>query len=360
MNKFGIKTLLATLILATSFGMPQAVADAQTTKLPDETETPRMKAWCDLHYGLFLHFGLATFAKEKNQSPKLYVTDKLDVDGWVRVARDGGMKYAVLTAKHNSGFCVWDSKALWHGKEFDYDVAASGNPTDVVKAFMDACKKYGIVPGLYYNLRDSHADAGAFNEKSGKKPLNKEYFNLVKAQLTELTTRYPDCHYYWIDHPASANAGQLADIYELLRCANPGNVVLFNTHLATKLNKSTTSVFEQTEGHGFPADVIDSEGTPPHLQGPVPKYQSWQGRHYFVGYEHCATIGGGWFNTHVAPKPTEKLFELYQTVRNYGGNLLLDIGPDRHGQIDGQYAKALIELKAKIEPFEASLAESKH
>ena len=96
--------------------------------------------------------------------------------------------------------------------------------------------------------------------------LTEEYFDLVKVQLTELTTRYPECHYFWIDHPGSATAEQLADIYEQLRRSDPSNIVLFNTHLAvTAVNKpSKKSAFEQSHGFGFPADVIDSEGAPPH------------------------------------------------------------------------------------------------
>jgi len=39
-------------------------------------------------------------------------------------------------------------------KEFDYDVATSGNKTDVVAAFVDACNRHGVMPGLYYCLED--------------------------------------------------------------------------------------------------------------------------------------------------------------------------------------------------------------
>ncbi len=171
--------------------------------MPDETETPRMKAWCDLHYGLFLHFNMNTYGEGQHPGAlpvSAYQPVKLDVDSWVRIAKDAGLKYAVLTAKHDSGFCLWDSKVLWRGKEFAYDVAATQYKTDVVQAFMDACKKYGIVPGLYYGLQDFYAGNG---RKPG--PLPKDYFDLVKAHLAELTARYPDCHYYWIDNPSTAS-----------------------------------------------------------------------------------------------------------------------------------------------------------
>ncbi len=339
---------------------PTTIAEPERL-MPDQTETPRMKAWCDLHYGLFIHFGMNTFGEGEHPGAlpvSAYQPVKLDVDSWVRVARDAGMKYAVLTAKHDSGFCLWDSKAPWNGKEFDYDVATSDYKTDVVRAFMDACKKYSMVPGLYYGLRDANTGQGR------GKPMRKDYFNLVKAHLTELTTRYPECHYYWIDNPDSSDVEQAAALYELLRRADPRNIVQFNAHLACPWTKPTSedasaqnpgaSVFEKSRGHGFPTDVIGSENRLP--QTPVAKNQRWNGRQYFVGYEHCAMFGGSWFKSQKVPNSTQGTFSLYQKVRKLGGNLLLDIGPDRQGQIDERYAKLLLELKARIEPFEASLA----
>lgn len=342
-------------------GQP-AVTSSSDRLMPDQTEAPRMKAWCELHYGLFLHFNMNTYGEGQHPGAlpvSAYQPVKLDVDSWVRIAKVAGMKYAVLTAKHDSGFCLWDSQALWHGKEFKYDVAASQYKTDVVQAFMDACKKYNIVPGLYYGLRDAYAGQGR------GKPMQLDYFELVKAHFNELTTRYPDCHYYWIDNPDSSARGQAAAIYELIRRANPRNIVQFNAHLACPWSKEEsggdssaqgpgTNVFEKSKGYGFPTDVIGSENRLP--KAPVPKFQSWQGRQYFVGYEHCATLGGAWFKSEKIPSSTKDKFKLYQTVRNYGGNLLLDIGPDRQGQIDERYAKLLVELKAMIEPFEEQLA----
>ena len=78
------------------------------------------------------------------------IPTNLDVRQWIRVAHDLGAKYAVLTAKHMSGFCLWDSEG------YDYDVAASGNKTDVVAAFMAACKEFGMRPGFYYCILDPH------------------------------------------------------------------------------------------------------------------------------------------------------------------------------------------------------------
>src|SRR5690606_40831178 len=59
---------------------------------------------------------------------------------WMAVAKEAGMKYAVLTTKHVAGHCLWPSKHT------DYTVAHSGNTKDVVGTFVNACRKYGIKP----------------------------------------------------------------------------------------------------------------------------------------------------------------------------------------------------------------------
>src|SRR4051812_50126853 len=72
-----------------------------------------------------------------------YNPTNLDVRQWIRVARALGARYAVLTAKHMSGFCLWDAK------DYDYDLAASPNKTDVVAGVGSASKRSGLKPGLH-------------------------------------------------------------------------------------------------------------------------------------------------------------------------------------------------------------------
>ena len=118
-----------------------------------------------------------------------YNPTHLDVRQWIRVARDLGAKYAVLTVKHMSGFCLWDSKG------YDYDVAASANKTDVVAAFVAACKEYGLRPGLYYCILDPH------NEGTLKWTalISDQYFRLIRHHITELHTQYPNTFYQLFD-----------------------------------------------------------------------------------------------------------------------------------------------------------------
>ncbi len=107
-----------------------------------------IREWEQLRYGMFIHFNMNTFAGAEYDNGKMpaesFNPTNPDVDQWMRTARDAGMKYAVLTAKHTGGFCLWDSKVKWKGKEYDYDIASSGYKKDIVALFMESCRKYEI------------------------------------------------------------------------------------------------------------------------------------------------------------------------------------------------------------------------
>lgn len=323
--------------------------------LPDEGKTQRIQKWMDYHYGMFIHYSMNTFVGTQQvptpPPPTTYSPPALKVDEWIKLAKDAGMRYAVLTTRHSAGFCLWDSKVPWHGKEFDYDVASSGNKTDVVQAFMDACKKYGIAPGFYYCLIEGYANTSIpFREQWSKGLMPEDVFQLAKAQLAELAANYPDCHYFWIDIPGTASVAQQAELYDMLRRKNPENVILMNAHFAAHARTGDQDLLEKKRSRQYPSDFLNTEAKQ-RPEGTVSNFQNWNGKTLFLGYEHCDTAGHGWFNSG-APKSADELFDLYQSTRDKGGNLLLDIGPPRDGVIPPSYRDMLLELKNKIEAFE--------
>ena len=152
----------------------------------------QLKAWQSWGYGMFISFGLSTFLAEEHPSGEhpssVYAPDQLDVDQWIQVARGAGMKYAVLVTKHASGHCLWPSK------QTDYHVGSSGNQTDVVAAFVRACAKYDIRPGLYYCSMDNYHTFGSLTPTDlgwdGAYFTTREYQEFQTAQLEELLTGY--------------------------------------------------------------------------------------------------------------------------------------------------------------------------
>lgn len=348
-SRFCPRAKAATCLLLIAAAQALASAAERDLRMPDPVATPRMKDWQALKYGMFLHFGMSTFTGNEFDPGAVpsttYAPPQVDTDQWLRTAKEAGMKYAVLTAKHVAGHCLWDSKVSFRGKEFDYDVATSGNRTDVVRQFIDSCKTHGVRPGLYYCLLDFRNNAVPHQEQWSKFLLPDDFFQLAKDQLQELATHYPEVDYFWLDIPRAASQAQRAEIYDLLRRAKPDCVVLFNEgFLGEKRNLNQAS----TQGQSWPTDVLNSERDV--IPEPFVPLQQWDGKPYFLGYEHCDVVGKHWFWINGdAARPTELLYALYEnTVHRAGGNLLLNVGPGRDGKLQGWQIDALMKLKQRI------------
>ena len=129
----------------------------QILPVPSTQPSPAQQKQIARKYGMFIHFGINTFHDQEwtdgSKPASSYRPTAVDADQWIRVAKDAGMKYVILTAKHHEGFCLWDSKYT------EYDVESSGNTTNVIEAIAKACKKYDIGLGLYYSLWDRKVNA---------------------------------------------------------------------------------------------------------------------------------------------------------------------------------------------------------
>ncbi len=323
----------------------------QTTVSQSAVTKKEVREWCKLKYGLFIHFSLSTF-DGKEQTPgntpvSIYHPTNLDVDQWIRVAKNAGMKYALLTAKHSSGFCLWDSKVKWKGKEYDYDVAASPVKTDVVAEFIAACKKYGIKPGIYYCIMDTHNSDTNIVWTPSLPYISKDYFQLVKDQLTELHTKYPDIAIQWLDIPRHLTNDQRDTLYNLVKKINPKCIVMFNYGQESRDISGDYNI-SIAKDVTWPTDILNSEKTPIKL--PFHNRQIFEGKKYELGYEHCISIADGWFwSKNSKIKSLKKLVEIRKQIRELNGNLLLNVPPDKTGRIPKVFIDQLMELKKQIE-----------
>ena len=152
------------------------------------------------------------------------------------------MKYAVLTTRHTSGFLLWDSATT------DFDVASSGNTTDVCREFVRECRRQGLVPAFYYCLW-----GGKWNPRPDARAI-------VLAQLYELATQFGEIPYFWLDMDNWAPPDlSVREIYDELKTLQPNAVVEFNQH-----------VQDGRKIRYFPTDVLDGELTPPPAAGHNP------------------------------------------------------------------------------------------
>jgi alpha-L-fucosidase len=306
-----------------------------------------IQAWRQLKYGMFIHYGMSTFdgveLSDGKTPAERFAPTAQDVDQWVRVAKEAGMKYAVLTAKHVAGFTLWDSKVTWKGAEYSYDVGASPVKTDIVGEFVKACGKYGIVPGIYYCTMDHH-NSHTTTEWTPQLPyLSAEYFQLMQDHLTELHTRYPSIAVTWIDIPRHLDAQQRTTLYNSVHALNPRSLVEFNYGVESRDIPGDYTI-DVASLVTWPTDILNSEVSV--IKTPFQLQQVYQGKTYELGYESCHTLVGGWFwEPGQSPKSVSNITGLYNSVSAMNGNLLLNVPPDQTGRVPDASVKRLNEIR---------------
>jgi len=308
---------------------------AQALAEPASQPTPALLAFQKLRFGCSFHFGMPNFTGDDydvGRAPATtYNPTHLDVRQWIRVAHDLGAKYAILVAKYMSGFCLWPAKA------YDYTVANSGNKTDVVRAFVDACKEFGLKSGFYYCILDPRNE-GTFEKFSWESLVSDQYFDLIKRQIAELHTLYPSTFYQLFDIPWKLKPEQRSELYRLVKQHNPGCIIVNNQGFKqSRVNQGRTC-----EAASWPSDVINGEDTLPPLEGHDP-HITYEKKRYYLPFETWLPTGPiyppipwmhtwfwhPWFKTQSA----EVIAKSYQLCMSSNANLLLNLTPDNTGRI---------------------------
>ncbi|MDX1679194.1 MAG: alpha-L-fucosidase [Akkermansiaceae bacterium] len=296
-----------------------------------EAYNERMKWFAEAKFGMFIHFGLysqlggewkgeevqylyAEWIQNKADIPKeeyaellkTFNPTKFDAEFIVTTAKEAGMKYLVITAKHHEGFCLWDSEYT------EYDVASTPfKGRDILDELNKACQKHGLKFGLYYSILDWHHPAQKRKRHYSliKKGRKQEYLDYQKNQVLELIEKY-DPALLWFDGDwcewwsKDEKAG--IDLYNAIRKASPK--VIANNRIGARF--------------WFELDYITVE------QG---KFDDAQPHHW----ESCYTIGESWgYKKGDKPKTSPgRYFRKLNEINSNGGNYLLNIGPDGDGEV---------------------------
>jgi alpha-L-fucosidase len=307
---------------------------------PATHATPALHKFEQLQFGVSFHFSMNTFTGNDYETggvpASTYNPTNLDVRQWIRVARDLGARYAVLTAKHMSGFCLWDSA------NYDYDVAASQNKTDVVAAFVAACHEYKVVPGFYYCILDPHNE-GVFDWDI---PVKEGYYQLIKQQLTELHSRYPNTFYQLLDITWKLSDEQRWEVYRLIKKYSPHGVVVMNQ----AYYQSKRNLGRICEPKSWPTDVINGEDTLPPPEGHDP-HVKFEGKEYYMPMESWIPTGPpykpmppmhSWFwRPGFETQSAEQIASYYNDCRAHNANLLLNLSPDTSGRLPEEAVQKL-------------------
>lgn len=200
---------LATGTAALATSVPKLFADTCAAAPLRPIPTARQVEWHDAEIGLFVHWdigvsGWTADGKQKKGVPGMrctpaewYNPEKLDTDQWMEAAKALGAKYALFTAKHGSGFLQWQSDA------YDYSMKQSpyrGGKGDVVKMFVESCRKYGIKPGLYLSFDNNwYLQAHKFKVKDADEAMRLRYKKACERYASEIWGNYGELFEIWID-----------------------------------------------------------------------------------------------------------------------------------------------------------------
>jgi alpha-L-fucosidase len=198
---------IAGLLAAGIIAATHVSADEKTVDMSKPVREMQ-EEFLKLKFGMFICYNMATFKEVEWVSgypdPSTFNPGgKVDTDAWADAAVSAGMTYGVLTVKHVSGFCLWDSKYT------TYDVMHPDCPykEDLVAQFIKSFKSRGLKVGLYYCWRNPGFDDGSNKGKYKVLPPEcdpathtlQEQNEFQKNQIAELLTKYPDVFYIWND-----------------------------------------------------------------------------------------------------------------------------------------------------------------
>ena len=342
-------------LLLTSTTTARLVAQGPVAESAAQKDA-RMAWWRDARFGMFIHWGLyavpagtwkgervgglGEWIQERAKIPgdeyapltRQFDPAQFDADEWVRVAKDAGMKYIIITSKHHDGFAIFDSKVS------NYDIVdATPYRRDAIRALATAARGAGLKFGVYYSLMDwHHPDAQApayptYNSRTYKNPNFTRYVETyMKPQLRELVTQYPEIDVLWFDGEwiADWSDEQGRSLYDWLRGIRP-SLIVNNRVGHSRQGMSGMSANKDAPGDfGTPEQEVPPQGLPG------------------VDWETCMTLNGTWgFQTFDDGwKDTRELVRTLVDVASKGGNFLLNVGPTAQGVIPWQSVSRLREM----------------
>ena len=337
--------ITALLVLATfAGGCSNGFAFGRTEKKP-LTDDERMEWWRDARFGLFVHWGLyavpaGTYKGKRIDGIGEWIMHRaqipvseyekfaaafnpvgFDADEWVRLVKQAGMKYIVITSKHHDGFCLWDSAVT------DYDIMdATPFKRDILAELAQACKKHKIKLCFYHSIMDwHHPDAQApfypnYNDTKRSNPDFDRYVETyMKPQLAELIAKYGPLGVLWFDGEwiKDWTEPQGKALYAWLRELQPDLIINNRVGKGRKGMEGLSKGEEYAGDFGTPEQQIPATGLPG------------------VDWETCMTMNDTWGYKAYDDnwKSSEDLIRKLIDIASKGGNFLLNVGPTPEGLI---------------------------
>jgi alpha-L-fucosidase len=365
MLKLQARTALGLAMLLGAVVQAQTTADriADLSQVPQIHETKaqrdaRMQWFRDAKFGMFIHWGPCSvgqkeigWGREANRpwdinkhGPrtgdaeydnyfKQFNPSNYNADAWVQFAKESGMRYMVLIAKHHDGFSQFDSKLT------DYDIMASPYGRDIVKQFIEACHKHGIKAGIYYSTRDWYHPDYLVGD-------NAKYDTWYRGQVEELLSNYGAVDMMWFDHVGGRDWGKwrFDELFAMMYRLQPR--LLVNDRAARfcgpkspeDRDPASPEIRKMTDGDFY---------TPEGRIGSMDIARDW---------ESCIHVGQGWsYRGEDGFKGPEDCIKMLVSCTTGGGNLLLNFGPRPDGTFAEGEAKVARAMGEWLKKYGAAI-----
>jgi alpha-L-fucosidase len=348
--------VLIQLILLSSIGFSQTVSN-------QITQDKKMEWWREARFGMFIHWGVYAvpggvykgFEQKRGGAEwimnrmKIPVTEyqayakqfnpvKYDANAWVKMAKNAGMKYIVITAKHHDGFAMFKSAASkWN------IVDATPYGKDVLKELATACKKEGIKLGFYYSQAQDWNNPGG---SAARKLSTEGWPNPDSTKIDAYTQEHTG---HWDALQTTATMSEYIDrvavnqVKELL--TNYGDVAILWWDTPTNMTDEFAEKFQpllKIQPNIITNDRLKRPNFTGDFKTPeqkIPNLSELDGK----DWETCMTMNGSWGWRSYNPnfKSSEVLIRNLIDIASKGGNYLLNVGPTAEGEFPQESIEGL-------------------
>ena len=317
----------------------------------EKTEHPGAQWFPEAGFGMFIHWGIHSveglepswammkgcpwqkdyidflgWTEYNNRATYYTLRDRFDPqqydpDKWMKAAADAGMRYVVITTKHHDGYALWPSE---YGENSTKQYMGG---RDLLKPYVDACREYGLKVGFYFSPRDwgypGYPQSMTYGEKyefpegwteEKNQAAFDEFYRYTVGQISEILTRYGRIDVIWFDGMGWTGIKDIRTEKTLAWVREIQPAIIINPRWGGKGD------FETPEFH---------------LPGDAP--EGW--------WENCVSYCGHWgYSPHAKFQTNLWVMKKLVKVRSWGGNLLLNIGPDGNGEMPPAYYSQLDDI----------------
>ena len=337
---------------------------AQKNDLP--VPNPAQLAWQEAELGAVFHYDLHVFDEKHYQQGgnritplvdyQIFNPQKLNTDQWVKAISDAGFKFALITATHETGFALFQSDVnpfCMRSLKFQEGKG------DIVRDFVNSCRKYGIRPGVYLGIR-WNAFLGVYDFKvqgDGEFRQNRQkwYNQLVEGMVKEICTNYGELFEIWFDGGADHPNNGAPDILPIVKKYQPNCIFYHNKQLAeVRWGGSESGTVSYPCWATFP-NFYSHAGEAADEQIRLLKQGDPNGKYWMPAMADAPLRGYNgrheWFwepgdEEHIFP--LENLMDMYYKSVGRNSTLIMGLTPDPDGLLPDPDVKRLQELGNQI------------